>query len=160
MAETVFCSRCAGVETALRCSRCETPICPNCLIQSPVGARCPGCAQVRKAPMYTLNTTQTLTGLFTAIIGGTAIGFLWAWIGSFAGGMFFAMILGIGLGYAITKLMDVATGQRRGPIVITFAALGIVIAWAIQMVSLGFATSLPTIIAAAIGFYFAYQYLK
>ena len=160
MAEIVYCSRCAGVETALRCSRCESPICPNCLIQSPVGARCSSCAQVRKAPMYTLNRNQIVTGLLTAISGGVVMGYLWTWIGLLTGGIFFTIILGVGLGYAITKLMDFATGQRRGPVVIGFATLGIIIAWAIQMIYLGFATSLPTIIAAAIGFYFAYQKLK
>ena len=110
--------------------------------------------------MYTLNRNQIVTGLLTAISGGVVMGYLWTWIGLLTGGIFFTIILGIGLGYAITKLMDFATGQRRGPVVIGFATLGIIIAWAIQMIYLGFATSLPTIIAAAIGFYFAYQKLK
>ena len=36
-------TRCAehpDVETGLRCGRCETPICPKCMIMTPVGARC------------------------------------------------------------------------------------------------------------------------
>ena len=32
----------------LRCGRCETPICPRCLVGTPVGARCPTCARVKR----------------------------------------------------------------------------------------------------------------
>src|SRR5947207_8198116 len=42
------CARHPNVETVLRCGRCETPICPKCLISTPVGARCPTCAQVKR----------------------------------------------------------------------------------------------------------------
>ncbi len=160
MSDVVFCNRCRGTETALRCSRCETPICPNCLIQSPVGARCPDCAQVKKSPIYTLDRKQFFLGLLTAIGGGVGMGILWSWFGSLTGGFFFLIFLGIGLGFGITKLLDFSTGQRRGPIVITFAALGIIIAWIIQVLSIGIAISTPTIVAAAIGFYMAYQNLK
>src|SRR4051794_6335365 len=45
---TFRCARHPGVETVLRCGRCETPICPKCLISTPVGARCPTCAQVKR----------------------------------------------------------------------------------------------------------------
>lgn len=42
---TVPCARHSKVQTALRCSRCETPICPKCMVQTPVGLRCPDCAK-------------------------------------------------------------------------------------------------------------------
>src|SRR3954451_3122364 len=45
---TLRCARHPGVETVLRCGRCETPICPRCSIATPVGARCPSCAQVKR----------------------------------------------------------------------------------------------------------------
>jgi hypothetical protein len=46
--ETLHCARHPSVETVLRCGRCETPICPRCQILTPVGARCPTCAQVKR----------------------------------------------------------------------------------------------------------------
>src|SRR3954463_16761147 len=45
---TLRCARHPGTETVLRCGRCETPICPRCLISTPVGARCRTCAQVKR----------------------------------------------------------------------------------------------------------------
>ena len=32
-----------GVDTRLRCSECQSPICPNCLVRTAVGLRCPNC---------------------------------------------------------------------------------------------------------------------
>lgn len=49
------CYRHPDRETRVSCSRCERPICPECMTPSPVGMRCPECAgdrtQVRR-PSY------------------------------------------------------------------------------------------------------------
>jgi hypothetical protein len=42
--DTTFCSRHPKVETGLKCGRCGTPICPRCMVYTPVGIRCPDCA--------------------------------------------------------------------------------------------------------------------
>jgi hypothetical protein len=42
--EGVPCARHHNIITYLRCGRCGTPICPKCLVHTPVGARCPDCA--------------------------------------------------------------------------------------------------------------------
>ena len=39
-----YCARHPSVETMLRCGRCDTPICPRCMVHSGVGIRCPDCA--------------------------------------------------------------------------------------------------------------------
>jgi membrane associated rhomboid family serine protease len=45
MAQT--CYRHPNRETAVSCSNCGRPICPDCMTPSPVGMRCPECAQQR-----------------------------------------------------------------------------------------------------------------
>lgn len=45
---TLRCARHPNIETVLRCGRCNTPICPRCLVGTPVGARCPTCAGVKR----------------------------------------------------------------------------------------------------------------
>ncbi len=40
----VFCARHPETETMLRCGRCNTPICPRCMVHGAVGIRCPDCA--------------------------------------------------------------------------------------------------------------------
>ncbi len=47
--DTVHCYRHPERATALRCSRCETPICGFCSHDSPVGQRCPQCIAGRSA---------------------------------------------------------------------------------------------------------------
>jgi hypothetical protein len=40
----VYCARHPKTETLLRCGRCDTPICPRCMVHAGVGIRCPDCA--------------------------------------------------------------------------------------------------------------------
>ncbi len=42
--KVVYCARHPQIETGLRCGRCDTPICPRCMIHGAVGIRCPDCA--------------------------------------------------------------------------------------------------------------------
>lgn len=160
MPEPVECARHPGVETALRCSRCETPICPSCLIQSPVGARCPDCARVVRAPMYVLSGQTMLRAGLAAGVGGIVMGLLWALILlPFTRG-FFGLIVGVGLGYAFTRLLEFATGGKRGPGMIAFAMGGIVLALAVLVLLGGSQFALWGLIAAGIGVWFAYQNLR
>ena len=39
------CYRHPNRETAVSCSNCGRPICPDCMTTSPVGMRCPECAR-------------------------------------------------------------------------------------------------------------------
>ena len=48
----VPCATHPSVQTALRCGRCDTPICPKCLVMTPVGARCRACARLKKAKVF------------------------------------------------------------------------------------------------------------
>ncbi|MGK5533874.1 rhomboid family intramembrane serine protease [Streptomyces sp. URMC 129] len=39
------CYRHPDRETGIRCTRCDRPICPSCMISAPVGHQCPDCVQ-------------------------------------------------------------------------------------------------------------------
>ena len=45
------CYRHPDVETGVVCSRCDRGICPNCMINAPVGFQCPECVQSNAAPL-------------------------------------------------------------------------------------------------------------
>ena len=75
--------RCAThpeVETNLKCGKCGKLICPKCLVQTPVGARCSDCAKLRKLPVYRVSTQYYLraigTGLGMAVVCGAAWGLI------------------------------------------------------------------------------------
>lgn len=42
-----YCARHKTVSTRVRCSRCETPICPKCMVPGAVGYVCRSCAHER-----------------------------------------------------------------------------------------------------------------
>jgi hypothetical protein len=160
--QVVECPRDPGVETALRCSRCETPICPRCLVQSPVGARCKDCARVMKNPLYQLSGGQLARAVGAAVVGGVVMGIIWLVVllplGAF--GLFFSIFLGVGLSWVFTKAMDWSTRRKRGPVVISLAVAGMLIAWGIQLLFLPWGFVAPGLLAVGIGAYLSYQNLK
>lgn len=161
MTSVVACPRHPETETALRCSRCEQPICPACFIQSPVGARCQDCAKVVKNPMYTLTSVQKARAAAAAVVGGLVMGLIWGFVLlPFGGGIIFVILLGAGLGYAFTRVMEFATGSKRGPIVVAFAVGGMLIAWSVLILFVGISVAMPALLAVGAGWYFAYQNLK
>jgi hypothetical protein len=157
----VDCPRDPGVETALRCSRCETPICPKCLIQSPVGARCRDCARVTKSPVYTLTPGQYARAGTAGVLGGLMMGLVWGFVLLPFSFGFFSIFLGVGLGIAFTRVMQFATGNKRGPAVVGFAIAGIVIAWAMQpLLFVEPRAAMYGLVAVGVAVYFAYQNLR
>lgn len=135
--------RCAAdpsVETYLRCGRCEKPICPRCLIQTPVGARCRDCAQLKKPPMFQVGPIDYLRalggGLAAGIGGGFALVLLRELVpgsGMFFRGIFYVAILaafGYGVGTAVAR----STRRKQG------TGLGILAAFVVPVgVGLGYA---------------------
>lgn len=156
----VMCPRDPGVETGLRCSRCETPICPKCMLQTPVGARCRDCARISRSPIYTLSTAHYARAAAASVIGGVVMGLVWALVLLPFSFGFLSIFLGAGLGYAFTRILDVATGRKRGPTVVWFASAGIVIAWSMLLLFVPVRMALYGLVAVGIGIYFAYQKLR
>ena len=56
----------------LRCNRCNDLICPECMVQSPVGARCPECATVGQAPIFRA-TPRELTATIALSLGAAVV---------------------------------------------------------------------------------------
>lgn len=68
MDNKLYCYRHLGTETALRCGNCERPICVRCVVQHPVGIRCPECGRPTKIPVF------DVTGVYYARAVAAAVG--------------------------------------------------------------------------------------
>ncbi len=89
-----------GVETSLRCGKCGKPICPKCLVQTPVGARCPDCARLYKLPTYVVPFRYYLRAGGIALGVAVVAGIVWAEVGNFLP-FYVDLLLAAGIGYAI-----------------------------------------------------------
>lgn len=128
-----MCARHPDVETGLACGRCETPICPRCLVYTPAGTRCATCAAIGRPKMYVLGPLDYVRGIATAIVVGLALGFAAALlVGPGARIGLFSLILaaaaGYGLGIAMAEALNLTTGRKRGREMQLIASGGIVTA--------------------------------
>jgi hypothetical protein len=128
----VFCARHPSVSTSLACGRCGTPICPRCLVQSPVGARCPTCANVRRIPTVDVKPVFLARGAAAAIVAGIFVGGFWglALPGRGTGYLGFLVIfLAMGIGYAIGESVGLATNRKRSTALQGCAIFGVIVAY-------------------------------
>ncbi len=72
---TQTCYRHPGRQTAVSCSSCGRPICPDCMTPTPVGMRCPECANQR-TKVRTLQSTRSEPRVTVALIILCAVTFL------------------------------------------------------------------------------------
>ena len=73
--ESMRCAEHPDVETGLRCGKCDKPICPKCMVETPVGARCRECARVNKLPTYDVSNRQMLISFGVGLLIAVAYGF-------------------------------------------------------------------------------------
>jgi hypothetical protein len=95
-----------------------------------------------------------------AVVGGVVMGLVWAVILlPFTVG-FLSIFLGAALGYAFTRLLEWASGRKRGPVMVGLAIAGILIAWGMTVPFLPVRVALYGLVAVGVGVYFSYQNLR
>ncbi|MEW6092414.1 MAG: hypothetical protein AB1531_00470 [Chloroflexota bacterium] len=85
----VYCANHPGVETSLRCNRCNKPICPRCAVRTPTGYRCQECVHNQQKIFVTAQWPDYLVGflaggflsllasLLVLLVGGITSFFAW-----------------------------------------------------------------------------------
>ena len=124
-------------ETLLRCSKCEVPICDLCAVQTPVGARCPECANVQKIPTYNLPTTQLTKAIVVAIAVALALGVffgLFQYLVSFRMVWIYGPATFVGSGWAVGEAISRVTNRKRVPALQGLAVGGYALALIVYIV--------------------------
>ncbi len=123
------------VETDLRCGKCGKAICPSCMVQTPVGARCPDCARLRKLPTFSVSTQYYLgaivVGLGMAIVGGI----VWRVVIDFVPLFYLNFLLAPAAGSAIGEVVSLSVNRKRGKGLAVIASVAVVISYLISVFS-------------------------
>jgi hypothetical protein len=72
------CLRHPDVTSNLRCGRCDDLICPQCMVQSPVGARCPDCANIGQSPIFRSTPIELTSAIAVSAGGAIFFGLIYA----------------------------------------------------------------------------------
>jgi hypothetical protein len=123
------CARHPDVETNLQCGKCETPICPKCLVQTPVGARCPDCAAVKPLPLYSVSPIFYARALASGLITGSALGAAWYYLPI---GGFFWLLVAAAIGYATGAMVSLSVNRKRGRALQAIGALGVIASYTVR----------------------------
>ena len=113
------CARHPNVETGLTCVTCGTPICPDCMVETPGGMKCRSCGIAPLPAIYRVGPgALAIAVTVAATLGALAGAFLFMWrLG------FFAIFLGPFVGGLIGEAASRAAGWKRGRTMAASAAI-------------------------------------
>ncbi len=150
------CSYHPDVETNLRCGKCGKPICPKCMVQTPVGARCPDCAKLAKLPTYRVSTKYYLRAAGTALGMAIVCGIAWGVVRAYVPFILFNLLLAAGAGYAIGEVVSLSVNRKRGTGLAIIGGIAVVISYLVSIIfAWGLSFSLLDLLALALGIFVA-----
>lgn len=154
--------RCAthpNIETNLRCGKCGKPICPKCLVQTPVGARCPDCARLQKLPTFRVTPGYYLRAISAAVGMIFGCGAAWGAIRAVMPFVYFNFLLAAAFGFAIGEVVGLSVNRKRSRGLVLIAGTAVAITYLVYIFppwGLWFARFSPfDLLAVALGVYVA-----
>ncbi len=159
MLEPSRCPRHPDTETNLSCGRCEEPICPSCMVHTPVGYRCKDCARVRPPPTFDVSSIYLARAIGASVALGVAGGVIFWLLNLLLGGVaFWQAIAFAGIGYMVGEGVSFAVNRKRGRNLKLVASAGVFLAyvvsiWLLSLSGVGPSSSL--FLGLIVGFYVA-----
>jgi hypothetical protein len=120
------CANHPGVETSLRCNRCEKPICSKCAIKSPVGYRCPECVKSQQKIFDTALWYDYITAFIAAAVTSGIASILVMFISGFFFGLL-TLAFAPFAGQIIARVIRMFIKNRRSPNLFYTAGAGVVV---------------------------------
>ena len=143
MAETENLPRCncrRHAPTRLGCGRCNAPICPACMVQTPTGMICRACSSINLQPLFQVEPARFAAALGACTLLGVGLGWLLIQLENIIG--IFAYFAAIILGGLLAQTALVITSRKRGPEVEAAAGGGTAAGMAAAVFIAGVQTSL------------------
>ncbi len=130
------------------------------MVQTPVGARCPDCAQLYRLPTFQVATRHLLIAAGAGLGMATVCGLIWGLLSSFLGFFYLNILLAAGAGYAIGEVISLSVNRKRGTKLAIIAGLAVAISYLINISSWGFGFQLFDLLAIAVGIFIAVSRLR
>jgi hypothetical protein len=109
-------------ETTLRCNRCDAPVCPECVVRTPVGLRCKECVKAQQASFYTARWYDSVIAAAISTVLSVIALVLVRQLG-----WWFALIISPFAGGLIGGAVHRAIGRRRGRMIWLVVAVCIIL---------------------------------
>lgn len=166
MDNRLYCYRHPGTETALRCGNCERPICVRCVVQHPVGIRCPECARPTKIPIFDVTPVYYARAVAAAVGIGAAgvlglflVNALLVPLGPVA--FYIRWLALVGVGYLMGSGMNLAVSRKRSRGLQWIAGVAVVVVFLVVAPFLGLSLNdLFGLLALGVAVYVAVMQLR
>ncbi len=158
-----YCAKHSETPTNLRCSRCDKPVCPECMVQAPVGIRCQEHGRPTKLPTYEVSTGFIVRGVAAGVGIGVLGGFILGVAGAYTNLFFIPYVFTlamVGLGYLVGEGISRATNKKRGQPLIVAAVVGVVVAFVIVVAFARLQLGLFDLLALGIALFLAIQRVR
>ena len=165
--------RCAthpDVETNLRCGKCGKPICPRCMVQTPVGARCLECATPYRVPTFSVSTRYYLRAIGAGLGAAVVCGIIWGLIEWIIPFLSFNLLLAPAAGYVISEAISRSVNRKRGTSLAVIGGIAAAVSYVISFqppwgeglpfIPFNLLRSALSIIALSLGIYVAVTRLR
>lgn len=119
--DVIYCTRHPKVETVITCAKCNTPICPKCMVVTPVGMKCRDCGTNKDSVLFKVRPERFLLAGITAVIAGVLAGGI-----GMIGGLFIIFV-SVAYGYFAGSMILKASGMKRGLKLEILAGAGMVL---------------------------------
>ncbi|MFC2040442.1 hypothetical protein ACFLTW_04645 [Chloroflexota bacterium] len=153
-------------ETNLKCGKCGKPICPACLVQTPVGARCRECSRLYTMPTYRLTPQYYLRATVSGLLAAAVLAFPWLLLDWLIPVILLEALVGAGAGFLIGEVISRAVNRKRGRLLVVIGSLAVLgcyglrfaVIFALPLITPRF--SLFDLLGIALGIYLAVKKLS
>lgn len=96
-------------------------ICPECLIQTPVGFKCPDCAKAKPSHLEEITNKQYIKGGLSGIVIGAGAGYIWYQLSMY--GALISLAVAYAVGFCVSRAITASIGTKVGLKIQIFAGL-------------------------------------